>query len=186
MLRFLSVIVVLFASVAWAAEFHNTDKHYALRYDEQAFTLVHPGQLSTDFVLHKKESEHGFYPNLTLVSEKKPPQFKLKEAVHTTRTHYQSLLPRAIVTEDSTLVWRGYDAHLLELQYSRNHTDLYLRTILLATNDLFLSMSITLPIETKDKHLAAFMAVLDTMELDPWPTPPSNPPLNSPSLTTGP
>lgn len=174
MQRFLIFFLLLISPYcAWGAEFDHKEKHYSLRYDDQSFTLVHPGQLGTDVIVYHKQAEEGFYPNLTIASHPTPADFQFTAAVSNTRYQYQTILPNVQFVQDSPFIWKGYDGHLFEVSYTREKHELYLRSLLVQTPHLVMSMNITAPIRTKDGHLATFMAILDTLEIHPWPNTPS-------------
>lgn len=156
-----------FADSTWAKEFNNPEKGYKFQYNDSKMTLVAPGMLSTDLVLHLIAGENGFYPNLTLISKPVPSGFKLAQEIATVRTQATSLLQDVVWVTQKPVVFKGFSGAVLEARYTRENYYLFMRTILIQTPQLLITVTITSPIATKDTHLAEFTSIVNTLEIRP-------------------
>ena len=168
--RFFYVSIVLSISLflcpsLWAKSFINEEKNYSFQYDESIFTLVYPGFLTTDLVLHRKDAESGFFPNLTITSKVIDSAFNLDEEVARTRAEASKIFPGIEWVRAEPLIFKGEPAYFFELKYQRDNHLLFLRAFLIRAPRRFMSLSITTPVETAASHLAAFMPVIDSLEI---------------------
>lgn len=170
------VAVFLVAVVLWsllgglslrAKAFVNQEKGYSFQYDEAVFEVVSPGFLTTDAVVRKKEGESGFFPNLVVISRAVADGFTLEQELARAKTEYGKIFPDLRIEREEAFAFKGYPGYLIELSYTRDAYQLFLRAIFLKTPRLFVNLNLTSPVGSRDANLAAFQSVLNTLELNP-------------------
>jgi hypothetical protein len=160
------VAVVLWSLPLRAKEFVNPEKGYAFQYDEAVFEVVAPGFLTTDAVVRKKEGENGFFPNLVVISRPVADGFTLEQELARAKTEYGKIFPELRIEREEAFAFKGYPGYLVELSYTRDAYQLFLRSIFLKTPRLFMNLNLTSPLASRDANLASFLNVLNALDLN--------------------
>lgn len=148
--------------------FRFNDRRYTIPYDNTRYDLVSPGMLSTDLIIRARQAEDSFYPNLTIKSQEPiPEQFRLEDSATAIMTYYQTALQEAVIVKHGAVEWKTFPAYLIDTRYRRESLDFYLRTLIVKTPRMVMTISLTSPYATREVNMQALMAMVNRIEVEP-------------------